>query len=218
MKKIIIFGSGCHAKVVFSEIMRIKKYKFLGFVDDYAVKGKIVTKYKNKNFKNLGKIKNLKNYKNIYGIIGVGSGLLRKKILKEIYFQFKNFKFETIISKNSTIDADVKIGIGTMIVSNSVINRGTIIGDHCLINTSSSIDHDNLFEDFSGTGPGVTTGGKVTVGKMSYLGIGSTIKNLVTIGKNTFIGGSSFVNKNCEDNALYFGVPVKKIKKLKLKD
>ena len=34
MKKIIIFGSGAHAKVIFHEIQNLKKYKILGFVDE----------------------------------------------------------------------------------------------------------------------------------------------------------------------------------------
>ena len=214
MKKIVIFGSGCHAKVVFSEIMRLKNYNFLGFVDDLSAKGKKVIRLENKNYSNLGKINDLRNKKNICGVIGVGSSILRKKICDEINSKLKNFKFENIISKNSIVDKNVKFGKGNVIISNSVINTGTILGNHCLINTSSSIDHDNIFEDFAGTGPGVVTGGKVKVGKMSYIGIGSVIKNTINIGKNTFIGGSSFVNKNCSSNSLYFGVPAKKIKNL----
>ena len=34
MKKIIIFGSGDHAKVVLNEILKLKKYDFLGFCDE----------------------------------------------------------------------------------------------------------------------------------------------------------------------------------------
>ena len=34
----------------------------------------------------------------------------------------------------------------------------------------------------------------------------------VTIKKNTIIGGGAFVNKNCDSNSTYFGVPAKKIK------
>ena len=215
MKKIVIFGSGCHAKVVFSEIIKLKKYKIIGFVDNFAPKKKIILKYKNKNYLNLGNIKQLKNLKKVCGIIGVGSSTLRKKIYKEINVIYKDFKFESIISKDSIIDPSVKIGNGSIIISNSVINRDSIIGNHCLINTSTSIDHDNYFDDFSGTGPGVVTGGKVSVGKLSYIGIGSTIKNMVKIGKNTFIGGSSFVNKNCKNDSLYFGVPAKKIRNFK---
>jgi FlaA1/EpsC-like NDP-sugar epimerase len=36
--RIIIFGSGGHAKVIFSEGIKLKKFKFLGFVDDFKKK------------------------------------------------------------------------------------------------------------------------------------------------------------------------------------
>ena len=42
MKKIIIIGSGFHAKVVADEIIKTKKYKILGFLDQSKKKGKII--------------------------------------------------------------------------------------------------------------------------------------------------------------------------------
>ncbi len=218
MKKIIIFGTGVHSKVVFSEIIQLRKFTILGFIDDFIGKGKIIETHKRKKYKNLGKIKDLKKFKNVNGIIGIGANYERKKIFEEISALIKNFKWATVISKNSIINGKVTIGDGSVIVSNSVINTGTIIGNHCLINTSSSIDHDNKFDDFSSTGPSVTTGGNVSVGEMSYLGIGSTIKHQINIGNNTIIGGNSFVNKNCEDNSVYYGVPSKKIRTRKSED
>ena len=218
MKKIIIFGTGVHSKVVFSEIIQLRKFSILGFIDDFIEKGEIIETHKRKKYKNLGKIKDLKKFKNVSGIIGIGTNYVRKKIFEEINTLIKNFKWATVISKNSIINGKVTIGDGSVIVSNSVINTGTIIGNHCLINTSSSIDHDNKFDDFSSTGPSVTTGGNVSVGEMSYLGIGSTIKHQINIGKNTIIGGNSFVNKNCEDNSVYYGVPSKKIRTRKSED
>jgi sugar O-acyltransferase (sialic acid O-acetyltransferase NeuD family) len=212
MKKIIIFGTGSHSKVVFSEIVKYKDYSVLGFVDGYLKKGKLIEVYKNKKYKNLGTIRDIKKLKKIYGVIAVGRNYLRKKIFHEVKSIAKDFKWATIISKNSIINSNVKIGEGSVIISNSIINTGTKIGKHCLINTSSSLDHDNNFDDFSSTGPGVTTGGNVEVGKMSHLSIGCTIKNNIKIESNTIIGASSFVNKDCNKNSVYYGVPAKKIR------
>ena len=36
MKKILIFGSGAHSKVILSEIIQIKGYRVIGFVDEDA--------------------------------------------------------------------------------------------------------------------------------------------------------------------------------------
>ena len=213
MKKIIIFGTGDHARVIFSEIIQLKNFKVLGFSDKLSKKGKVIEIFKNKEYKNLGDLTHIKKYKNIYGIIGVGHNFLRKKIFKEINSTFKkNIKWATIISKNSILNGNVSVGEGTVIISNSVVNSGTKFGKHCLINTSSSIDHHNSFGNFSSTGPGVVTGGNVKIGEMTHLSIGSTVKNNITIKSNALIGGSSFVNKDCDKNSVYYGVPAKKIK------
>lgn len=215
MKKIVIIGSGGHAKVVLSEILLLKKFKILGFIDDFIPTGTLIDK--ENNLFNIGKIKDLKSIvdKNTCGIIGIGENYIRKKIVQDIKRIIKNFCWAKIISKNAIISKKVDIGEGTVIIPGSVINTGTKIGKHCVINTRSSVGHDNYFSDYSSCGPGSTIGGGVFVGESSYLGIGCTIKNGINIKENTIIGGHSFVNKNCEKNSLYFGVPAKKIKRIK---
>jgi acetyltransferase EpsM len=213
MKSIVIFGSKDHSKVVFSEIIQLKKFKILGFIDNFSKKGKIIISHNNKKYKVLGNIESIKKLKKITGVIAIGDNYIRKKVSAEINSTIKKFKWETIISKNAIINKNVKIGEGTLILSNSIINTGTKIGKHCLIGMSSSIDHDNDFKNFSSAGPRVTTGGNVKVGEMSHLGISATIKNKIIIGKNTIIGGKSFINKNCINNCIYYGIPGKKIRK-----
>jgi len=223
-KDIVIFGSGDHSKIVFFELSKYREYNILGFVDNYYRSKQPVIFFKNQNYYNLGNIKLFfskikKKYKttkfNIYGIIGVGLNYNRKKIRNEVEEIDKNFKWEKLISKNSILNGKVNIGEGTLIMSGVVINNNTKIGKHCIINSSSSIDHDNSFKDFSSCGPGVVTGGGVKVGENSYLGIGCVIKNNIKIGKNTVIGGNSFVNQNCLSNSTYIGTPCKKINKKK---
>ena len=73
-KKIVIFGSGFHAKVIFYALISNKKYNFLGFIDNRKI-GSEVLIFKKKKYKiidNLQKLKNLKKIKNISGIIGIG--------------------------------------------------------------------------------------------------------------------------------------------------
>jgi len=212
MIKIVIFGSGGHAKVIFSEIIKLKKFKFLGFVDDYKKKGELIISLKKKNYYNLGSINGVLNKKgiNFKGIIGVGFNFVREKIFKDIKKINNNFKFQQIISKDAIINSNVFIGEGTLVVSGATINTGTKIGNHCIINTSCSIDHDNKFSDFSSAAPGVVTGGNVEVGYKSCLGLGTMVKNNIKILDNTEIGFGSLVNKDCKKNSIYWGTPAKK--------
>ncbi len=215
MKKIIIFGSGDHAKVLLTEILKLKRYNFLGFCDEKKKKNKTILQIRNKKFKilgNLSEIKKIVSKNKIYGIIGISENKIRKKIVRQTQ-NLKNLKWETIVSKDVKLNGNVSIGSGTFINTGTIINTNSTVGDHCSINTRSSIDHGCVFQDYSGTGPGVILGGNVKVEELSYIGIGSIIKNGLKIGRNSIVGAGSLVLKNCEKNSIFFGLPAKKIKK-----
>ena len=219
MFKIVIFGSGHHAKVIFSEIIKIKKFRLLGFVDDFKNKGDLIVSLNKKKFYNLGSIKEVINKKNNFkGIIGVGLNFVREKIVYDINKIDNNFKFQKIISNDATINSNVVIDEGTLVCSGSTINTGTSIGRHCIINTSCSIDHDNKFSDFSSAGPGVVTGGNVEVGYQSHLGLGCLVRQNIKILNNTIVGFGSLVNKDCKKNSIYQGSPAKIIRKRKINE
>jgi sugar O-acyltransferase (sialic acid O-acetyltransferase NeuD family) len=219
MSNLIIFGSSSHAKVVYWEAIKLKKFKVLGFVDDKKKKGEIIINYKKKNIYNLGPAKEIildleKNNIFFWGITGIGSNKIRKKIFKTVTKIKKDFNWAKVISSSAKVDTDVFIDEGSFISSGVVIKNGTKINKHCLINTSSSVDHDNIFSDYSSCGPGTITGGNVQIGELSHIGIGSVIKENVKIDSNVMIGGNSFVNKDCKKNNLYFGSPAKIVKNL----
>ena len=220
-KNIIIFGSGTHSIMIFSEIIKLKDYNFLGFVDDFSKKKKIVS-YKKKSFFNLGGIEDVikikKSKRKLCGIIGVGFNYNRKKIFNKVVKLDKNFKWESIVSKDCILNNNVSIGEGSLIMSGVIINTQTIIGKHCYISTSSSIGSKNNFMNFSSCGPRTVTGGNVTLGENSYIGIGSSVKHKIRIERDTVVGGGSFVNKKCEKESLYYGVPIKKIRNRKISE
>ena len=213
MKEIIIFGCGGQAKVVLDCINLMKGYKAIGFIDNKRYSSSF-----SKQIKYLGSVKNLNkiiknhNSKNLFGIIGIGDNIKRKKISLEVKKFNKKFKWINIIHPSAVISPSATIGFGNTILAGSIICAETKIYNHVSINTGSYIDHDNVFHNFSSTGPGVATGGKVKVGEKSFLGIGCVIRHKIFIGANTIIGGQAFVCKNCKPNSLYYGVPARRIK------
>lgn len=215
MKHVLFIGIGGHYNSVRSLIDN-EKYDKISCKKIYLP---LTKENINKNKKILSNfIKNNKKYKN-YIFISIGSNYIRFVIYKFLNENFKSkFLFPTIISKYAYISENVSIGAGSVIMSGVSINSNSKIGSHCIINTNSSIDHDNNIKNFSSLGPGVNTGGGVKVSTLSHIGIGSSINHNVFIEKNVIIGGSSFINRNCLRNSIYFGVPGKFIKKRKLDD
>ena len=59
---------------------------------------------------------------------------------------------------------------------------------------------------------GINTGGKVSIGERSFIGIGVTTSDSLSICDDVFIGAGSLILKSVTEPGTYVGSPVKKIK------
>lgn len=211
MKKIVVIGTGGHAKVIVDIIEKESIYEIVGFIDNRLDVGTKIL-----NYKVVGKEEDLKllsQKKSIYGgVIAIGDNSIRAKIESSIKSFFPTFNYIKCIHPQSTIARDVCIGLGSVVMAGVIINTSSEIGNHCILNTNSSLDHDNSMMDFSSIAPNAVTGGNVKIGKFSVVGIGATILHGISIGSNSIVGGGSLVLKDIKPNSLYFGNPAKFIR------
>lgn len=204
-KKVIIIGASGHAKVI-ADIVKNNNDILIGFLDDnLEIQNKIIFDSK----KVLGTIEDVYKYSDCYFIIGIGNNKVRKLISNK----YKKLKWYTAVHPNAVIANEVEIGEGTVIMAGTVINTGTKIGKHCIVNTSSSLDHDNVLEDYVHISPGAHLAGTVRVGEETWVCSGVTVINNINIGKNNIIGaGATVIKSILEENGTYVGIPVERIK------
>lgn len=111
-------------------------------------------------------------------------------------------------------DLPVVIGDGTYINQRCLIRPNTTIGKNV------SVGPDVMFmTDTHEIGPSQRRAGAnlfppIVVGDGCWIGARTTILGNVTIGHGTVIAAGSLVNKDCEANAVYAGVPARLIKRL----
>ena len=205
-KNVIIIGAGGHAKVI-ADIVKKSNDNLIGFLDDNdELQGKVI--YDNKVV--IGKICNALDNNNCFFIVGIGNNKIRKKIAEKY-----NLNWYTAIHPNAIIANEVEIGDGTAIMAGSIINTGTKVGRHCIINTSSSLDHDNILEDYVHISPGAHLAGNVIVKTETWICLGAIVINNITIEKNNIIGAGTVVVRNInEENGTFVGVPSHKVVKL----
>ena len=204
-KNVIILGASGHAKVI-ADIVVKSGDNLIGFLDDNKeIKNKVI--FDNK--KVIGTIIDCYNYPDVYFIIGIGSNKIRRTISKKY-----NLNWYTAIHPNAIIADDVEIGEGTVVMAGTIINIGTKIGKHCIINTSSSIDHDNILEDFVHISPGAHLAGTVTVKNGTWICAGAIVINNIRIEKNNVIGAGAVVIQSINtENSTYVGIPAYKLDK-----
>ena len=206
-KKLLIIGASGHGKVVADIAIQMNKWGNIRFLDDNeAVKDCM-------GLKVVGKVNDSYGYKDEADfIVAIGDNLIREKVQTDL--EEKGLSIATLIHPNATIGRDVKIEVGTVVMAGVVINSSTKIGKGCIINTASSIDHDNVIEDYVHISPGANLAGTIKVGKKSWIGIGAVIIQGITIGENTTIGAGSVAIQDLSGDCIAIGCPAR-IQRLK---
>jgi len=203
-KRLIIIGASGHGKVVADIAQKMNKWEKIEFLDDneeieVALGLKVV-----------GKLTDIEKFINNSDVfVAIGDNATREKVFSK--FEIIGATIPTLIHPSSIIGTDVNIGPGTVIMAGVVINCCTTIGKGCIINTSSSIDHDNVIDDFVHISPGARLAGTVKVGRLTWIGIGASIIHNLFVTDKCTIGAGSVVLSNIYLQGIYVGTPSKVI-------
>ena len=209
MEKVIVFGSGGHAKTVIDILEKQKLYEILGvFTDDLGKVGPTFFDYPV-----LGKIDDF--YGSDKGILALGYNFKRYQVAEKILKVNPNFTFIKAIHPSAVIGRNVTIGDGTVVVGGVVINPSARIGNHCVINTKASVGHDVTVGDYSTIAPGATLGGFAVIGELSRIALGASVIQRITVGSGSLVGAGATVVRDIPDGVLAYGVPAKVIRKRK---
>ncbi len=202
--KLIIIGASGHGKVVADIAIKMNEWQSIAFLDDdESIKTSM-------GLEVIGRTADAITYKDEADFfVAIGSNTTREKIQEKLIEQGINVI--CLIHPSAVIGTDVEIGIGTAVMAGVVINSSSRIGKGCIINTSSSLDHDNVIENYVHISPGVNMAGTVKVGKGSWIGIGSVVSNNVNICSGCKVGAGAVLVKDITEPGTYVGVPVRRV-------
>ncbi len=199
MNPLIIVGAGGHAGVII-DAAHLCGFTIRGLLDDIAPVGSVMH-----DLEVLGGIDDfLKPYSYSY-FLAIGDNASRENVWKRMW----PFQSVTITHPTACISPVAKYGEGCFFAAGSFVGPGCVIGPHCIVNTHAILDHDSKLGGFSHLAPNCATGGHVTIGRVSFIGIGASVRDRVTIGDNCTIGMGSVVVKNVPDNATVYGNPAR---------
>jgi len=202
--RLLIIGAGGHGRVVADIAIKMNKWQQIAFIDD----DKTVKSSMGINI--IGKSDDVFQYISSYDIfIAIGNNDIRERIHNRL--KTAGASIPILIHPSVVTGERVEIGQGTVVMAGVVINCCSRIGKGCIINTASTIDHDNIIEDYVHISPGAHLAGTVKIGKGTWLGIGSIVSNNLNIADNCIIGAGAVVINDITEAGTYVGVPAKKI-------
>jgi len=211
MIPIVLFGASDQCRHTLDIIEQEGRYRVVGIFDTAKPPGTRVDGYPVLGY--LEKLPEaMRDLQVQGGLIAIGDNFIRRKVVHEILNVVPDFSFITTIHPSAIIGKQVSIGPGSTIMEGVIINNNCTIGAHCNLWTRASLDHDSTIHDYSSFSPGVVTGGRVTIGECTVIGIGASILHYRTVGDHCVIGGGSLVNKNIPDYSLAWGVPARVIR------
>jgi len=197
MKDLIIFGGGSITRETIKLVKQInsekKEWNLLGIVGNASAEN--IKEVDGVEYLSNSKIKKIKN---VYAISAVGSGNLRKKIVKTI--ENYNFKLATLIHPSAYIYNDTKILEGTIVFENAQIGHTTHVGKNVLVSFGSDIGHNIIIGSYTSVLPLASIGGYCVIGNDCIIGSGANIKPEVNIGENCSIGIGTIIINNVKKN------------------
>jgi sugar O-acyltransferase (sialic acid O-acetyltransferase NeuD family) len=150
--------------------------------------------------------------------IGIGENAVRERIATR---HRDRLPFATLIHPSATFGrgqrAAIEARTGVIVCAGVRFTNSIAVGDFSIFNLNATIGHDVVIQDFVNLAPGAHISGNVHLGTRVMIGTGAAInqgtpETKLTIGAGTAIGSGAVVVKDCDPDAVYVGIPARRIK------
>lgn len=188
VKGIIIIGAGGHAGVVL-DALHYFKAPIIGVLDDFQRPKTIVH-----GTSVLGRIEFKRGWEEVMFHVAIGDNKVREQMVERMGLPKE--RYINVMHPSCCAPKNVRMGTGNFFGAFSNIGPDSYVGDHSIINSHASLDHDGHLGSYSHLCPGVVTGGHVTIGQHTTVGLGALIRDTVRIGHRCFIHMGCVVTKD----------------------
>jgi sugar O-acyltransferase (sialic acid O-acetyltransferase NeuD family) len=157
-------------------------------------------------------------YRDMAYVIGIGDNKIRQKIAQRFD---RSLDFTNLIHPTATFGKNQRDNIdaakGVIICAGARFTNNIQVGNFVIVNQNATIAHDVTVEDFVNVAPMACILGNVRVCSGCWIGAGAIINQgtnaeKIAVNADTIVGSGAVVTKTCEANAVYAGVPAKRIK------
>jgi sugar O-acyltransferase (sialic acid O-acetyltransferase NeuD family) len=209
MKKLVILGSGGHAKEIVSALDDINARKpafdFLGFIDPGSPerKGQCVC-----GRPVLGGYEAVPQpASDISFCCGIGDPFARMK--ECLAAEQLGWEPATLIHPTASIAPTSRIGGGTFIGMGSIVGADATVGVHCSVNVYAAVGHDSSLGDYAVVSPGAMILGGAEVGDLVLIGANAVVHVGRKMGKAAVLGAASFLVEDLAPGRTALGNPAR---------
>lgn len=150
--------------------------------------------------------------------IGIGENAVRERLARRFA---RELRFVNLLHPAATFGKGQREAIeqraGVIVCAGVRFTNNIQVGDFSILNLNATIGHDVVLEEFVNVAPGANISGNVHIEVRCWIGTGAAINQgsaaaPLRVGHDTVIGSGSVVVRPCDPEAVYVGIPAKRIK------
>jgi sugar O-acyltransferase (sialic acid O-acetyltransferase NeuD family) len=150
--------------------------------------------------------------------IGIGDNAVRQKVAQRYGGKLT---FPTLIHPKASFGHGQRERVlaapGVLVCAGVRMTNNIRLGDFGIFNLNATVGHDVDIAAFVNVSPGANISGNVSIGERCWIGTGAMVnqgagETKLVIGHDTTIGSGSVVVRDCDPQAVYVGIPAKRIK------
>lgn len=205
--RVVIYGSGGHAKVV-ADLLIAAGEDVVGFVDDEPSReGAEVL-----GLPVLGGWAWLEAAEDVGAALGIGSNQVRYALAKRC--AASGVPLVTGVHPRAVVARSATLAEGAMVMAGALINPDARVGRGAIVNTGAVVEHDVVIGDFAHLSPNAATGGGARLDEQAHVGVGAVLLPLARVGARSIVGGGAVVTKAVPADVVAAGVPARVIRRI----
>jgi len=211
LKKIVIFGTGGIAEVVYVYLTKDTSYEVVAFTShERFIKEKELIGLPIVPFE---EIENTYPPHEFDMFVAIGYKKVNK-IRAEIYnlAKEKGYKLINYINSKAIHWGNIEIGDNCFIFENNVIQPFVKIGNDVIIWSGNHIGHHSSIGDHCFISSHVVISGNVHIEPYCFFGVNSTLINGLKIARECVIGAGTLILHDTKESGVYVGSPAKLVK------
>lgn len=200
-ERLVVFGSGGHAKVVIEAVLARTPQREIVILDDSA-------ESQHRSIFGIGVAGTRSLLPSMTGLpvaLAIGDNRARAELMAWLRGQGRSL--ETIVHPAAVVATSVEIGPGAFVSAGAIVIAEARIGAAAIINTGASVDHDCVIGEAAHIAPGVHLCGNVRVGARTLVGVGTAVRPGVSICEDVVLGAGSVVVRDIHEPGTFVGNP-----------
>lgn len=203
MKRLVIVGTGGHARVVADAARLSGHWGEIAFVDDRQIEAGA-----NWASPRLGRISDLAEGAVSCDavVVAIGANGARARIGALL----EPLGLATIVHPAAVVADSARIGPGSMVLAGAIVAPGAELGPHAIVNHGACVDHDVRAGEALHVSPRAALAGHVRLGARCWIGIGAVVINGITLGDDVTVGAGAAVVRDVAAGCTVVGVPARR--------